>query len=142
VFTLPSSAAGAAGSISVALTSGSGIATAGEGEGSSGTTNALALANLGTADIVSGQTASGSFASFIGSLGSVVSSVTTENTANTASLAQAQTQRDSLSAVSLDDEASALTQYQRSYEAAAQVFDTVNQMMADALNLGQETPVS
>jgi len=142
VFTLPSSASGAAGSISVALTSGSGVATAGAGEGSSGTTNALALANLGTANIVSGQTASGSFASFIGSIGSVVSSVTTENTANTASLAQAQTQRDSLSAVSLDDEASALTQYQRSYEAAAQVFDTVNQMMADALNLGQETPVS
>jgi flagellar hook-associated protein 1 len=142
VFTLPSSASGAAGSIAVALSSGSGIATAGAGEGSSGTTNALALANLGTANIASGQTASDSFASFIGGIGSAVSSATTLNTANTASLAQAQTQRDSLSAVSLDDEASSLTEYQRSYEAAAKVFDVVNQMMADALNLGQETTVS
>ena len=142
VFTLPPSAAGAAGSISLALASGSGIATAGAGEGSTGTTNALALANLGTANIASGQTASGSFASFIGSIGSVVSSVTTENTANTASLAQAQTQRDSLSAVSLDDEASSLTEYQRSYQAAAQVFNIVDEMLAAALNLGQETPVT
>jgi flagellar hook-associated protein 1 len=142
IFSLPSSASGAAASISVALTSGSGIATAGAGEGSSGTTNALALAGLSTSNVVSGQTADGYFASFIGSIGTTVSSATTENTANTASLAQAQTQRDSLSAVSLDDEASSLTEYQRSYEAAAKVFDIVDQMMADALNLGQETPVS
>lgn len=142
VFTLPSSASGAAGLISVALTSGSGIATAGTGEGSSGTTNALALANIGTQDILSGQTASGSFASFIGSLGTTVTSATTTNTTNTATLAQAQTQRDSLSAVSLDDEASSLTEYQRSYDAAAQVFDVVNQLMGDAVNLGIETAVS
>jgi flagellar hook-associated protein 1 FlgK len=140
IFSLPSSASGAAGEISVV--SNAAVATAGAGEGSSGTTNALALANLATANTVSGQTASDFFANFIGSLGSTVSSVTAENTANTASLAQAQTQRDSLSAVSLDDEASALTEYQRSYEAASQVFDIVNQMMADALNLGQETPVT
>ena len=142
IFTLPTTATGAAATINVAVTSGTGIATAGAGEGASGTTNALALANLGTANIVSGQTASNNFASFIGSIGTAVSSATTQNTANTASLAQAQTQRDSLSAVSLDDEATSLTNYQRSYEAAAKVFDIVDQMMADALNLGQETPVS
>jgi flagellar hook-associated protein 1 FlgK len=142
IFTLPTTATGAAATINVALTSGTGIATAGAGEGPSGTTNALALANLGTANIVSGQTASNNFASFIGSIGTAVSSATTQNTANSASLAQAQTQRDSLSAVSLDDEATSLTNYQRSYEAAAKVFDIVDQMMADALNLGQQTPVS
>ena len=142
IFSLPSSAAGAAGTISVVMTSGSGLASAGAGEGSSGTTNALALANLDTANVVSGQTASGFFASFIGSVGSTVSSVTAINTANSASLAQAQTQRDSLSAVSLDDEATSLTQYQRSYQAAAQVFTIVDQMMANTLNLGQETAVT
>jgi len=141
VFTLPTSAAGAAGMISVVLTAG-GLATAGAGEGSSGTTNALALANLGTANVVGGEPASGFFANFIGTLGSTVSSATVASTASTASLAQAQTQRDSLSAVSLDDEATALTQYQRSYEAAAKVFTIVDQLMADSLNLGQETPVS
>jgi len=142
IFTLPTTATGAAATINVALTSGTGIATAAPGEGTSGTTNALALANLATTNLVSGQTASNNFTSFIGSLGTAVSSATTQNTANTASLAQAQTQRDSLSAVSLDDEATSLTNYQRSYEAAAKVFDIVDQMMADALNLGQQTPVS
>jgi flagellar hook-associated protein 1 FlgK len=142
IFSLPVSATGAAGSISVALTSGNGVATVGAGEGVSGTTNALALAGLATANVVAGQTASGYFANFIGDLGSTVASATTTSTAQTASLAQAQTQRDSLSAVSLDDEATSLTQYQRSYQAASQVFAIVNQMMGDALNLGQETPVS
>jgi len=140
IFTLPTTATGAAATISVVA--GSEIATAGVGEGTSGTTNALALANLATTNILSGQTSTNNFAGFIGSLGSAVSSATTQNTANTASLAQAQTQRDSLSAVSLDDEATSLTNYQRSYEAAAKVFDIVDQMMADALNLGQQTPVS
>ena len=139
IFTLPTTATGAAATISVA---GVAIATAAPGEGTSGTTNALSLANLATANIISGQTASNNFASFIGTLGTAVSSATTQNTANAASLAQAQTQRDSLSAVSLDDEATSLTNYQRSYEAAAKVFDIVDQMMADALNLGEQTPVS
>jgi flagellar hook-associated protein 1 FlgK len=142
VFALPSGAAGAAAGMSVALTSASGIATAGVGEGNAGTSNVLALAGLGTANVVGGQTASGFFAGFVGTLGSTVSAAGTAATASTASLAQAQTQRDSLSAVSLDDEASALTQYQRSYEAAAKVFTLANQMMADALNLGTETTVS
>ena len=142
VFTLPSSAAGAAGTISVALTAGSGIATAGAGEGAAGTSNALALANLGSAETTSGKTASGFFSNFIGTLGGTVSSATVADTANTASLAQAQTQRDSLSAVSLDDEATSLTQYQRSYQAASQVFSIVNQLLADTLNLGQEATVA
>jgi flagellar hook-associated protein 1 FlgK len=142
VFALPSSAAGAAGSISVALTLASGIAGAGAGEGAAGTSNALALANLGSAETTSGQTASDFFASFIGTLGGTVSSATVADTANTASLAQAQTQRDSLSAVSLDDEATSLTQYQRSYQAASQVFSIVNQLLADTLNLGQESTVT
>jgi flagellar hook-associated protein 1 FlgK len=80
--------------------------------------------------------------SFIGSIGTTVASAATESTADAASVTQAQTSRDSLSAVSLDDEASQLTQYQRSYEAAAKVFSIVNEMYATVLNLGEETTVS
>jgi len=51
-------------------------------------------------------------------------------------------QRNSLSGVSLDEEAGNLTQYQRSYEAAAKVFSIVDALMASALNLGVPTSVS
>ena len=137
IFSLPSTAGGAASLISVALTSPDGVATAGAGEGVNGTQNAAALANLATAKIAGGDTASDSFGNFIASLGGTVQAATTDNTAQSAALTQAQTQRDSFSAVNLDDEASQLTQYQRSYEAAAKVFSIINQMLADAINLGQ-----
>ncbi len=142
IFTLPATASGAAGTISVAATSPADLATAAAGEGVAGTTNALALAELGTANTVEGTTASGYFAGFLGQLGDTVSAATADNTARQAALTQAQTQRDSLSGVSLDEEAAALTQYQRSYEAAAKVLSIVNTLFAAALNLGEPTTVS
>ena len=56
-----------------------------------------------------------------------------------AALTQLQSQRDSLSAVSLNEEAANLTQYERSYEAAAKVFTIVDTLFAAALNLGTQT---
>lgn len=142
IFTLPASAAGAAASIQVATTDPNAIAAAATGEGSSGSDNAIALADLSTANIAGGQTASGFLASFLGQVGNDASGATTDNTAQQATLTQLTSQRDSLSGVSLDEEASSLTQYQRSYQAAAQVFSIVNTIMASALNLGVETTVT
>ena len=142
IFTLPGSAAGAAMSIQVATTDPNAIAAASTGEGSSGSDNAIALADLSTANLAGGQTASGFLASFLGQVGNDASGATTNNTAQQATLTQLTSQRDSLSGVSLDEEASNLTQYQRSYEAAAKVFSIVNSIMASALNLGVETTVT
>jgi flagellar hook-associated protein 1 FlgK len=142
IFTLPSSATGAAASIQVSATSPGAIASASSGEGSSGNTNATALANLSTANMVGSQTATGFLASFLAQVGSDTSGVTTNNTAQQAALTQLTTQRDSLSGVSLDQEASNLTQYQRSYQAASQVFTIVDSLMASAINLGVETTVT
>jgi flagellar hook-associated protein 1 FlgK len=75
-------------------------------------------------------------------IGNATAGATTDNTAQQATLTQLTTQRDSLSGVSLDDEAANLTQYQRSYQAAAKVFSVADQIMASALNLGVETTVS
>lgn len=136
IFNLPPGVAGSAANIAVAITSGAGVATAGSGEGVNGTLNAAALAAVGSASIANGQTAADFFGDFIGQLGNTVQSATTDNTAQAAAQTQARTQRDAFSAVNLDDEASQLTQYQRSYEAAAKVFSIVNSMMADSLNLG------
>ena len=44
--------------------------------------------------------------------------------------------------MNLDEEASNLTQYERSYQAAAQVFNIINTLMASVLNLGEQTTVA
>jgi flagellar hook-associated protein 1 len=142
IFTLPVSQVGAAASIQVLPTDPGAIAAATAGEGSAANDNATALANLSTANIVGSQTASGFLASFLGQIGSDTAGATTNNTAQQATLTQLTTQRDSLSGVSLDQEASNLTQYQRSYQAASQVFNIVDTLMASAINLGVETTVT
>jgi flagellar hook-associated protein 1 FlgK len=142
IFTLPASQAGAAASIQVSATNQGAIATAMSGEGSAANDNATALANLSTANIVGSQTASGFLASFLSQIGSDTAGATTSNTAQQATLTRLTTQRDSISGVSLDQEAANLTQYQRAYQAASQVFNIVNTLMASAINLGVETTVA
>jgi flagellar hook-associated protein 1 FlgK len=142
LFSLPPSPAGAAALIQVATANPSAVAAAGAGEGSAGNTNASALSNLSSANIVNGQTASGFLASFLGQIGSDTAAAMTDNGAQQATLTQLTTQRDSLSGVSLDEEASNLTQYQRAYQAASQVFNIANSIMASAINLGVQTTVT
>ena len=142
IFTWPSTAISAAASITVATTDPNAIAAAGAGEGLSGATNAKALAALGQSALVSGQTASAYFASFLTQVGTAAGTAATSSTVQQTSLTQLTTQQSALSGVSLDDEASNLTEYQRSYEAAAKVFSIVDELLASALNLGEETTVS
>jgi flagellar hook-associated protein 1 FlgK len=78
----------------------------------------------------------------LGQIGTAAAGATTDNTAQQATLAQLTTQRNSLSGVSLDEEAANLTKYQRSYQAAAKVLSIVNSIMAGAINLGEQTTVS
>jgi flagellar hook-associated protein 1 FlgK len=68
--------------------------------------------------------------------------VQTENSAQNASVTQLQTQNDALSGVNLNDEASSMTTFERSYQAASEVFALLNTVIASALNLGEETTVS
>jgi flagellar hook-associated protein 1 len=142
IFTLPGSSNGAAGAITVAMTDPEAIAAAATGEGSTGNGNATLLSGISTSNIVDGETASGYYAWLLAQIGNSVSGATTDNSAQQAVLTQLTTQRDSLSGVSLDDEAANLTQYQRAYQAAAKVFTVADQVMASALNLGVETTVS
>lgn len=142
IFTLPGSAAGAASSIALATNDPTSIAAAATGEGATGSGNAIALASLAGGAIVAGQTPSSFYASFLAQLGTATASATADNTIQTAALTQLTSQRDAISGVSLDEEAANLTQYQRSYEAAAKVFAIVNQLLSDALNLGVPTAVN
>jgi len=142
IFTVPTTASGAAAAMAVIPTSAGALATAAVGGGSADNTNATALANLATATDGSGQTMSGNLAAMLSEIGSTSSSLTSESTAQQASLTQLTTQRDTLSAVNLDTEASNLTTYQRAYQAAAQVLTIVDQLMAAAINLGTQTTVT
>jgi flagellar hook-associated protein 1 FlgK len=142
LFSLPPTSTGAAALMQVATADPNAVAAASPGEGSAGNSNASALADLSSAKIVGGQTASGFFASFLGQIGSDTAAATTDNSAQQTTLTQLTTQRDSFSGVALDEEAANLTQYQRAYQAAAQVFNIGNSIMASALNLGVQTTVT
>jgi flagellar hook-associated protein 1 FlgK len=142
IFSAPTVVPGSAAAFAVTLTDPDKIAAAGLGLGSGDDSNAVAAANLATQKIVGGLTPSNFYSNLVSTLGATVSQTTTENTALTASVSQLQTQVNSLSGVSLDDEASSLEQFQRSYQAASQVFSILNTVAAAALNLGVETAVA
>jgi flagellar hook-associated protein 1 FlgK len=109
-------------------------------------TNAASLqsgaSQTGSAGVTNGPTPTGFFSNFVSTLGATVSGVQAENTAQNASVTQLQTQNNALSEVNLNDEASAMSTLERSYQAASQVFTMLNTIMESALNLGTETTVS
>jgi flagellar hook-associated protein 1 FlgK len=144
IFTQPAAGviAGSAANMSVVMTDPSQIAAAGFGSGTGDNSNAVAMANLATQNIVVGQTPSNYYSQFVTQLGSTVSEVQTENTAQSASVTQLQTQVSSLSSVNLNDEASSMQQFERSYQAASEVFTILNTVMSSALNLGVQTAVA
>lgn len=125
-----------AATVSVAIGSGDGIAASSDGS------NAASIGALASQNIVGTLTASGAFSAMVSELGQTVSTATTAKTADTAVLDQTTTQVANVSGVSLDTEAANLTQYQRAYQAAAKVLAIVNELMAQAINLGQQTSVS
>ncbi len=142
IFSEPAQVAGSAVAMSVVMTDPNHIAAAGLGEGTGDNSNATAMANLGNQAIVNGQTPSNYYSNFVSTLGATVSNVQTENTAQNASVTQLQTQNDSLSAVNLNDEASSMTELERSFQAASQVFTMINSVIASVLNLGEQATVS
>ena len=166
IFAPPAQVAGSAANMSVAMTDPNGIAAAaaGAGAGSGDNSNVVALANMGNQGappvlvgytvpgtstplaagqgLLNQQTPSNYYSGMVTTLGSTVSQVQTENTAQQASVTQLQSQNNALSEVNLNDEASAMTTLERSYQAASQVFTMLNTLMAAALNLGDQVAVS
>jgi flagellar hook-associated protein 1 FlgK len=142
VFNAPTQVAGSALGFAVVLTDPNKIAAAGLGNGTGDNSNATAAATLATQAIVNGQTPSDFYSNLVSTLGASVSETTIQNTALTASVTQLQGQRDSLSAVSLNEEAANLQEFQRSYQAASQMFTILNSVYASAINLGVETAVA
>jgi flagellar hook-associated protein 1 len=144
IFGIPGNAGNAAALITVGATDPNVVAAAAVGQGPTGSGNAAALSALGsqTQATLNDETPAGYFASFLTQVGGAASTAASESAVAQGSLTQLTTQQSSQSSVSLDQEASNLTLYQRSYEAASKVFTIVDQLMATALNLGEEATVS
>jgi flagellar hook-associated protein 1 len=142
IFSEPTQVAGTASSMSVAMTDPNQIAAASYGDGTGDNSNAIAMAGMASTTIVQGRTPSDYYSQFVSQLGATVSEIQNENTAQNASVTQLQTQLSSTSSVNLNDEAASLQQFERSYQAASEVFTILNTVMASALNLGVQTAVS
>jgi flagellar hook-associated protein 1 len=145
IFAAPTQVAGSAQSMAVTMTNPGEIAAAASGAGanSGDNSNAVLLAELGSTaqSQLSGLDPNGYYSDFATALGTTTSEVQTENTAQSASVTQLTTQRNSLSEVNLNDEASSLTNLERSYQAASQFFTIMDAIMASAINLGEQTAV-
>lgn len=142
LFTIGATPTGSAATIAVATSDPNLVAAAGGGEGSSGNTNASLLAALSTSDIAGGTTPDSYLATSLSQIGEAASNASTDSTLQNATLTQLTTQRNALSGVSLDEEAANLTQYQRAYQAASQLFSIIDTLFASSINLGVVTSVS
>jgi flagellar hook-associated protein 1 len=97
----------------------------------------LALAQLGNTGVsgLNNQTFSQSWAQTVGTLGDAISTVN-DQVSNSSSVTQMLTsQRDSVSGVSIDQEMTNLMQFQKSYEASAQLITTLNQMLQTLVDM-------
>jgi flagellar hook-associated protein 1 len=100
-------------------------------------TVAVALANLATQSLsgLNNQTLSANYAQTVGTFGSSLQSVN-EQLANSTSVSQMLTsQRSSETGVDTDTEMTNLMQFQKAYEASAELVSTVNEMLQTVINM-------
>jgi flagellar hook-associated protein 1 FlgK len=100
-------------------------------------TIALSLAQLGSQDNSSlgNQTLSQSYAQSVSNLGDAISSATDQLNTSQAVSSTLTNERSSESGVSIDQEMTNLMQFQKAYEASAQLVTTVNAMMETVIDM-------
>jgi flagellar hook-associated protein 1 FlgK len=134
-FTIPSTVAGSAAGISVAITNTTGIAASSDGTaGSNG--NLANLSAVQTAALPAGQSPGDAYAGLVFQVGNLTANANAESTASTASLLQLTDQLSSASGVSIDEESTHLITFQTAYEAAARVVTTIQAMFTVTLGMG------
>jgi flagellar hook-associated protein 1 len=135
LFTAPSvSGQGYAAAMAVQITDPSLIAASSDGSPDSNG-NVAVLSAVQNQNVAGGQTPTDYYSSIVASVGNDVSNSSAELTASQLALTQLQDQLGSVSGVSLDEEASNMVQYQRAYDAAANVVTTINDMLYTVINM-------
>ncbi|HKW19062.1 MAG TPA: flagellar hook-associated protein FlgK [Terriglobales bacterium] len=131
----PASGAGAAANMAVAITDPALIAASSDGSaGSNG--NLANFSEVQNQTVIAGKTPADYYGNIVFTVGNDASNATTELQSSQLVLQQLQDQRGSISGVSLDEEAANMTQFQRAYDATAQVVVAVNQMIETVINMG------
>ena len=102
----------------------------------------ITLAAGGFLSVTTAATPTSFYSDFTTALGALVAQTDTLNSAQQASLTQLQNQRNALSTVDLNEEASSLSSLQRSYQAASKLFSILDSIVSSALNLGSQATVS
>jgi flagellar hook-associated protein 1 FlgK len=126
---------GAAASMAVAITDPALIAASSDGTpGSNG--NIAVLSAVHDQAVAGGQTPTDYYSNIVFAVGNDVANNTAELSASQSILSQLQDQRASISGVSLDEEASNMVQFQRAFDAAAQVVTSVNDMPRSCAEAG------
>ena len=96
---------------------------------------ARSLANLRDAGIVGGVKPEAAWASLVYAVGSDVSGARAEQASRGEIIAQIEQLRDSVSGVSIDEEAAMMMRFQRAYEANARFFTVVDETLQTLLSL-------
>jgi len=107
--------------------------TPGSGDGNNDVVNAISA--LQSSDLLEGNTAAGFFADVMSGLGSQLQQARIAETSQELITGELLSQKDSISGVSLDEEMTRLVQYEQSYEAAARLVRTVDEMMDTLLSI-------
>jgi flagellar hook-associated protein 1 FlgK len=134
-FNVPTTVAGSAGAISMALSDPAQIAASSDGT-AGGTGNLTAFSTIQTAALPSGKTPSDAYSSLVYQVGSLTANANAESSATTASLKQLNDQLASGSGVSIDEESANLITYQQAYEAAARVVSTIQSLFSVTMSMG------
>ncbi|HEY3742369.1 MAG TPA: flagellar hook-associated protein FlgK [Bryobacteraceae bacterium] len=103
-----------------------------------GNGNALTLSQLANATAVNGQNFTQAFSTIATKFGQDLSTAQANVTTGQSLLSQAQTNRQNISGVSLDQQAVQLTQFQQAYEAAGDLFQVLNQITQTTIDLLQQ----
>ncbi len=105
--------------------------------GPGGNGNALNLVEISQLALIDGETLSGSYGQLSARVGRALETSRQNESTHQQLLGQARTFRQDVSGVSLDEEAAQMIQYQRAYQAVAQMFKTVTEMTEVLLSIGR-----
>ncbi|MER3514141.1 MAG: flagellar hook-associated protein FlgK, partial [Chloroflexota bacterium] len=122
--------------ISAALSDLNNIAAASAPDSPGDGSNALALAQLRTAQVMNGGTATFNefYGAFVATIGNLVDDANAQVNDYQLLTDYLTSQQQSVSGVSLDEEAANLVKYQRAYEAAARVLTALDEMADTIIN--------
>jgi len=135
----PASGQGAASTMAVAITDPSLIAASSDDTAPASNGNVTVLSAVQNQAIGGAQSPTDYYSNMVFGVGNDVSNGTAELNSSQLILSQLQDQRGSISGVSLDEEAANMVQYQRAFDAAAQMITTINDMLYTVINMGTLT---